>query len=296
MQTKKRAKAVKFGKKTDKPINNDKEAIKPEPVTKHEQKEEETPPEQIESKPIEPKPEEQQPTREEESEITETQQTEIKEVIIETQQEQPQQEPPKEPPQDAPMEAADPLPEEPTAETQETTLKIEVSDTNIVETKVKKNFLGYFMLISIISFVIGLLSMAGINMLNQKNQNSHNPQNTTNMSVTKKISPTNKPSPTPEPLNLAQYNIKILNGSGITGAAAKLKTSLTDEGFTVATTGNAPDNNYTNTTISAKKDANPKYLERLKTFLSKSYALASNPSTPISSNEQADIIITIGVK
>jgi hypothetical protein len=298
MQTKKRAKAVKFGKKTNKPVNTEKEkeVVKPEPVI--EQKEEkEIPPEQIESKPIEPQPEEQKIPQEEELKITEIQQTEIqqteiKEVTIEPPPQAPPQEPPKEPPVESPL----PSPEEPTEESQETTVKVEASDTYTLETKVKKNFLGYFMLISIISFIIGLLSMAGINTLNQKTQNSHESQNTTSMSVTKKVSPTNTPSPTPEPLNLSQYNIKILNGSGITGAAAKLKNSLTGEGFTVTTTGNATGTNYSDTTVFARKDINPKYLEKLKSFLKQSYTLASDSATPGGSTTESDVIIIIGKK
>ncbi len=300
MQAKKRAKAVKFGKKIDKPVSTEEEAVKPEPVIEQ-KKEEETPTEQIESKPIEPQPDlrhsraggnpapsesPDEEQSEEETKITEIQQTEIKELIIETS--------PQDPPKESQTESPTSSPEEPTEETQESTLKVEISDTSIVETKMKKNFLGYFMLISIISFIIGLLSMAGINILNQKTQNSHNQKNTTSISVTTKMSPTNTASPTPEPLNLAQYNIKIINGSGVTGAAAKLKTSLTNEGFTVTTTGNAASNDYTNTTISAKKDINPKYLEKLKTFLSKSYTLASDSSTPGGSTNEADITIIIG--
>ena len=277
MQAKKRAKAVKFGKKIDKPVNTEKEAAKPEPLI--EQKE--TPPEQIEAKPIEPQPEKQKIPQEEESKITE-----IQEVTIEA------QEPPKEPPKEPPIEPQESS-LEPT-ETQETTLKVEASDTYIVETKVKKNFLGYFMLISIISFIIGLLSMAGINLLNERTQNSHNPKNTTSMSVTTKVSPTNKPSPTPEVLILDQYNIKILNGSGITGAAAKLKDSLTSEGFTVTTTGNATGGDYTDTAVFAKKDVSPKYLEKLKSSLQKSYTLAPDTATPGALTTETDIIIIIG--
>jgi hypothetical protein len=147
------------------------------------------------------------------------------------------------------------------------------------------------MLISIISFIIGLLSMAGINFLNQKTQNQNNPKNT---AVTTEVSPTNTPSPTPEPLDLAQYKIKILNGSGIIGAASKLKESLTGEGFTVTTIGNAATSNYTDTTVFANKNVNPKYLEKLKSFLNQSYTLASGSAAPGGLTTDADVIIVIG--
>ena len=111
MQAKKRAKAVKFGKKID----------KPEPVIEQEQKEEKETPQT-------PQPEEPKIPQEEETKITE-----IQEVTIET-----QHEPPTEPPVESPV----PSPEEPTTETQEATLKTEANDTYIVETRVKKKLFG----------------------------------------------------------------------------------------------------------------------------------------------------------
>jgi hypothetical protein len=323
MQTKKRAKAVKFGKKIDKPASTEKEAVKAEPVI--EQKEEkETSPKKIESKPIESQPEEQEipqeepEIKEEETKITEIQQTEIKEtdfkeVIIhapsqgqpnetpqdpprETREDTPQgspKEPPQEPPIEPPLNSPERTPEEqPVEEKQEETIKVEESEeTYDVETKEKKNFLGYFMLIAIISFIIGLLSMAGINYFNQKTQDQDNSKKT---AVTTKLSPTNTPSPTPEPLDLSKYNIKILNGSGVTGAASELKESLAGEGFTVITTGNAATSNYTGTTVLAGKDIDPKYLEKLKSFLSQSYTLASDSAAPDGATAGADVTIIIG--
>lgn len=300
MQTKKRAKAVKFGKKIDKPVITEKEIPKAETLI--EQKEEkETPPEKIESKPIEAQLEEQKIPQEEELEIkeekikieetkiieeeakiTEIQQTQIKEVIIQ----EPPQEPPKEPP--VGQQESSPEPEK----KQEETIKVEESEeTYVVETKEKKNFLGYFMLIAIISFIIGLLSMAGINYFNQKTQDQDNLKKT---AVTTKLPPTNTPSPTPEPLDLSKYNIKVLNGSGVTGAASKLKVSLTGEGFTVTTTGNAATSNYTDTTVLAGKDVDPKYLNKLKSFLSQSYTLASDSADPDESTTGTDVTIIIG--
>lgn len=135
--------------------------------------------------------------------------------------------------------------------------------------------------------------MAGINYLNQKTQDQDNQKKT---AVTAKASPTNTPSPTSEPLDLSKYNIKILNGSGITGAASELKESLTGEGFTVTTTGNAATSNYTDTTVYANKDVNPKYLEKLKSFLKQSYTLASDSADSDESTTGADITIVIGTK
>ena len=89
-------------------------------------------------------------------------------------------------------------------------------------------------------------------------------------------------------------NIKILNGSGVIGAASKLRESLASEGFTVTTTGNATKNNYTETTVYANKDVNPKYLEKLRSFLNQSYTLASNSAAPDGLTSGADVTIIIG--
>lgn len=306
MQAKKRAKAVKFGKKIDKPEPKAEHETKPH---HKEEKKEETPPEPsphtTHYAPEEPKIEEpkikeaiQEPTPEEP----------VKESPKETTPEEPQT-PPEEIQNNDHQPHEEPLlnstaNETPTLtedknEINETSEKIEESpiiETQTIHHSSSKG--GYFMLIAIISFVIGLLAMAGINFYMQKMQDTKNQEIAMKASLTPKPSPTTAPTPTPEVIDLTQYNIKILNGSGITGAASKLKASLTEEGFTVTSTGNASNNDYANTTISAKKDTNPKYLEKLKSFIGESYSLAATDSaeTPDQPTGTTDVTIIIGSK
>lgn len=170
------------------------------------------------------------------------------------------------------------------------------SQTYAVKTEVKKNILVYFLVVALISFIVGLLSMAGISMLFEKKPFEL-------PFVFNKIA---KTSPTPAPTitiiptiskepNLAEYNIQILNGSAITGAASKLKDALTTEGFKVVSIGNADKNDYTDTVIFAKKEVNSAYLNKLKDKLKKTYSLTDAKISPVESNE-TDIIITIGSK
>ena len=165
----------------------------------------------------------------------------------------------------------------------------------IVQTEVKKNLVRYFLIIAIISFLIGLVSMAGINFFLQK----------TNFEIpfiprkTVEITPSPKPTITIEPtkaavVNLEEYSIEVLNGSGVTGAASKLKEALTAEGFKVISAGNADKSDYTDTIIAAKKKINSAYLEKLKENLKKTYTVVIDSKTSVPETSEADVVITIG--
>lgn len=165
----------------------------------------------------------------------------------------------------------------------------------IVQTEVKKNLVRYFLIIAIISFLIGLVSMAGINFLLKKS--SFEIPFISRKTV--EVTPSPEPTITVEPtkitvVNLEEYNIEVLNGSGITGAASKLKEALTTEGFKVISAGNANKSDYTDTIISAKKKVSSAYLEKLKENLKKTYTVVFDSKTLISEASEADVVITIG--
>lgn len=170
-------------------------------------------------------------------------------------------------------------------------------DTYIVEKKVHKNVLGYFILIAIISFAVGLISMAGANyFLKDTNMHVGIPFLSGNITSTPTVVPSIEPTATPEVVNLAEYKIKILNGSGITGIATKLKTSLINAGFDVAAIGNADNNNYTDTIISAGKDIKSSYLAKLKDELGKSFVISTETSSSSAAGSDADLVVTLGTK
>lgn len=166
----------------------------------------------------------------------------------------------------------------------------------IVQTEVKKNLVRYFLIIAIISFLIGLASMAGINFLLIKKSSFEIPFISRK---TVEVTPSPKPTITIEPtkapvVNLEEYSIEVLNGSGITGAASKLKGALTTGGFKVISAGNADKSDYTDTIIVAKKKVSPAYLEKLKVNLEKTYKVVIDSKASVAETSEADVVITIG--
>ena len=92
--------------------------------------------------------------------------------------------------------------------------------------------------------------------------------------------------------NLADYKIKVLNGSGIAGEAAKLKDLLEQEGFSVESTGNADKNDYEKTVIKTNKEVSPDVIKKLNEFLQKSYTVSEVED--LAGTEENNILIIIG--
>lgn len=171
------------------------------------------------------------------------------------------------------------------------------SDLPPVETEKKKNLFVYFIIIVFVTFVFGLAFIVGAYYaLQNKNISlSEVPQLFTLGEPTPAPELTKKPSPTatPKPVDLSAYTIKVLNGSGITGEAAKLKTALIDEGFKVTSTGNADLSDYTKTQVVVNDNVDDAFVEKLEEFLGETYSVSS--SAPAGSTSQgADVTITIG--
>lgn len=69
--------------------------------------------------------------------------------------------------------------------------------------------------------------------------NSKKVQETLSPSVSPTTLPTASPSATPAGINKEKLKIEVLNGSEVSGQAAKLKTMLTDAGFKEVEAGNS---------------------------------------------------------
>lgn len=111
--------------------------------------------------------------------------------------------------------------------------------------------------------------------------------------LTPLASPTVSVSPTPEvELSRADLTIQILNGSGLTGAAAKAKDYLEELGYGVDTVGNASSTNFSTTQI-AIKDSKKAYLSLLTKDLGEKYTLADKTET-LDEDGQYDVVITLG--
>lgn len=108
------------------------------------------------------------------------------------------------------------------------------------------------------------------------------------------VTPTQVLTPTEEPIDLGKYSIKVLNGSKIKGEAAKLKTNLEADGFKVLSAGNATSSAFAETTVRVKKNTDNTFLEKLKSFLAKSYVLAEIQE--LDGSEKTDVVIILGSK
>lgn len=170
-------------------------------------------------------------------------------------------------------------------------------DTYIVEKEVKKSVLGYFFLIAIISFIVGLITMAGVSYFLPKTQLPGGiPFVAAKPTVTTAPEPTSTPTPTPKPVDLTSRNIEVFNGSGVTGAATKLKTSLTDDGFKVTSAANADNTDYTDTIIYTPKNIEPEFTTKLEESLKKTYTFKEAASKPTIAASEEDVVIIIGTK
>jgi hypothetical protein len=136
-------------------------------------------------------------------------------------------------------------------------------------------------------FLLGAI-LGGI-VFYQKGINSgEKPAETPVASATAAASPTSSPLSTED---LTKYTISILNGSGIAGEAASVKTLLTDEGFKVGTTGNASTYDYTKTIIKAKESVEPAFISALTEALSKTYVVGDEQTLPDTSTDSVQVIV-----
>ena len=93
-------------------------------------------------------------------------------------------------------------------------------------------------------------------------------------------------------LDLSEYSIKVLNGSGIAGEAARVQGILEDEEFSVEEIGNADTADYEGTVIQAKEDVSEEFLDKLKELLEEEFIL--DASEELEESEDVDVGIIVG--
>jgi hypothetical protein len=166
----------------------------------------------------------------------------------------------------------------------------------------KKNPFLYFIVIALVAFVTGIAFMAGIYYA-MPNKNFFSMLSLPKLSGIPGIpqaSPTPvpvakaAPTATPPAMKLSDYSVKVLNGSGVSGQAAKVKASLTAEGFTVSSTGNADRSDVQKTQITYKKTVTSDILIKVKDVLKKTYVLDKETELPPADSSGDDITVTIG--
>lgn len=301
MQTKKRAKPVKFGKNKDEKITkakaeadiNSDEAKE----IKHIIEEKTHPKEDEDQVPAKSEDEEEKLEKEDEvlSEQEETTEDEPQKISLSEESSEQKEE-------EMALENTEPtseiLPEElqekeKSEETNEEKPSVFGSFSNdAVNKEPKKSYVGFYVIVAVVTFLIGIVIIVAISYFLPEGKSNISTKVTPTPVVTN-VSPTEEPTPTPEKANLSAYSIRILNGSGTTGEAAKVQTLLDDKGFSVASIGNASTSDYTKTVITAKKKVEQSYLDELIKTLKSEYSVNSVVEDA-SSSQTADVIVTVG--
>lgn len=96
----------------------------------------------------------------------------------------------------------------------------------------------------------------------------------------------------PTQVDLSSFSIQILNGSGIKGEAAKVKSLLEESGFKVSEVGNAETSEYKETIIQKKDNVNDVFLDELTGELGKNYVV--QVSSKSAEKEDSDVVVIVG--
>lgn len=116
--------------------------------------------------------------------------------------------------------------------------------------------------------------------------------NITKKTASKQIElPSNTPTPTIAEVNKEAYTIVVLNGSGVAGEAANVQKLLEDTGFKIGEIGNASNQDFADTEISATPKIDKAYLDELEKSLSKNWNVKV-VKAPASQTDE--VIVTVG--
>jgi len=143
------------------------------------------------------------------------------------------------------------------------------------------------------SILIVLALLTGVFLYLQGIKDEQKPQESVISSPTPQVNTDISPTPAvSEVVDLSMYKIQVLNGSGISGEAARAKQLLEEEKFTVSSIGNADTVNYQKTIIQVKKTVSKEFLDKLKGFIDKSYVL--DDTKELDESEKSDVLIIVG--
>lgn len=105
-------------------------------------------------------------------------------------------------------------------------------------------------------------------------------------------SPSPEASPAMEDVDLTEISVRVLNGSGTAGEAGKVKALLEKAGFKNVKTGNAPSEDNTVTTISAKAAVPPGAVKAVEAALKGSFT--TEVGDALGKTGDYDIVVTTG--
>ncbi len=147
-----------------------------------------------------------------------------------------------------------------------------------------------FLVTIITALVVGFIAGGVYVYVSGVSNNTVSESTPTPSPVLTETTPTAKPSPTPTVVP-DSYKVSVLNGSGVIGAAGKVKSSLESSGFKVTGTGNAVNYNFKNTVVQVKASVPAGAVDLIKKAL-KDYVVEDGDPLPASST--FDIVVTAG--
>lgn len=107
--------------------------------------------------------------------------------------------------------------------------------------------------------------------------------------------PTDMPTETPvEEVDVATFNVKVLNGTTVAGLAAKVQGQLETAGFTVSSIGNADRKDYQQVVIQAKTSVPTSAIDKLKEAIGTTYTFAEQEE--LDDTEEDNIVVILGMK
>lgn len=101
------------------------------------------------------------------------------------------------------------------------------------------------------------------------------------------------PEPTKEEVNFSEYEVQVLNGSGVSGAAAGVKGLISGLSFEDISTGNADSSEETETTVQLKEVVPVSVFEKIKETLT-DYEVVKGEV--LEEDGDYDVVITVGAK
>lgn len=111
------------------------------------------------------------------------------------------------------------------------------------------------------------------------------------VSIEPQVSPSASPSAS---IKRSEVKVQVLNGSGTSGLAGKVKTYLEGLGYKDVAVGNASSSDFTETEIQIK-ETKKDFLKTITDDLAKDYTVSKETKTLIVSSKY-DIVITLGSK
>ncbi|HEX8964916.1 MAG TPA: LytR C-terminal domain-containing protein [Patescibacteria group bacterium] len=154
----------------------------------------------------------------------------------------------------------------------------------IAQKKKSKKFIGILIIVIILAIVGG-----GYYLTSQKGAALKfafaNPTATPMPTVV----PTSTPIPTPS-IAKKDVVVEVLNGTTIAGLAGKIKTQLVDAGYTNTTSGNAPTQDTTTTTVAFSSKVSQEYQTDIVSLLKKTFTNVTVDTTVLTGSTDVKII------